>query len=87
MITHVHLVINDDKQIDRIAKADIKISPFFTFIDERTNKGLKEGRIFKGSFATKLTPFAVAYKGNKAVRAFYSESGDCIEELINYLNS
>lgn len=86
MITEVLVVINDDSQKDRIAKAETKESPFFTFIDERSNKGLKEGRRFKGSFAARQTPFAVAYEENKVVKAFYSEAGDCIEQLIKFLN-
>lgn len=86
MITDVYLVYNDDKQIQQIG-GTWKVSPFFHFIDDRTREGKKDSWKIKGGFGAKLTPFAVAYEGEKPLKAFYSETGeDIIESLIKYLN-
>lgn len=88
MITDVYLVYNDDSQLRKIGGTyTLKISPFFHFIDDRTLNGRKEAFKLKGSWGAKLTPFALCTDGEKAIKAFYSETGtDIIKELINYLN-
>lgn len=88
MITDVYLVYNDDSQLRKIGGAyTLKVSPFFHFIDARTLNGRKEAFKLKGSWGAKLTPFALCTDGEKAIKAFYSETGtDIIKELIDYLN-
>lgn len=88
MITDVYLVYNDDSQLRKIGGAyTLKVSPFFHFIDDRTLNGRKEAFKLKGSWGAKLTPFALCTDGEKAIKAFYSETGtDIIKELIDYLN-
>lgn len=88
MITDVYLVYNDDSQLRKIGGTyTLKVSPFFHFIDDRTLNGRKEAFKLKGSWGAKLTPFALCTDGEKAIKAFYSETGtDIIKELINYLN-
>lgn len=87
MITDVYLVYNNNAQIKRIGDTLLKVSPFFHFIDDRTKEGKKESFKLKGSLGARLTPFALCMDGEKAVKAFYSETGeDIIESLINYLN-
>lgn len=86
MITDVYLVYNNDEQINQIGDT-LKVSPFFHFIDDRTREGKKEAFKLKSSWSSKVTPFALCTEGDKAVKAFYSETGEnIIESLITYLN-
>ena len=84
----VYIVYNDDQVIRKLGGTyTLKVSPFFHFIDDRTLEGRKESFKLKGSWGARLTPFALCTEGEKAVKAFYSETGnDIIKELINYLN-
>lgn len=88
MITDVYLVYNDDTQVRQIGGAyTLKVSPFFHFIDDRTLEGKKEAFKLKSSWGSRVTPFALCTDGEKAVKAFYSETGeDVIKSLIDYLN-
>lgn len=87
MITEVYIVYNDDKHIEQIGDADLKVSPFFRFIDDRTPQGRKDSYKLKGSWGARLTPFVLCMNGEQAVKAFYSEAdNDVIKSLINYLN-
>lgn len=88
MITDVYLVYNDTSQINRIGDTyTLKVSPFFTFINETSPKGKKEAFALKGHWGARMTPFAICMDGEKAVKAFYSETGeDVIESLIKFLN-
>lgn len=88
MVTDVYLVYNDDSQLRKIGGTyTLKVSPFFHFIDDRTLEGRKESFKLKGSWGSRLTPFALCTEGEKAVKAFYSETGeDVIKSLIDYLN-
>ena len=82
----IYLVYNDDKDLNKIGDASIKVSPFFHFIDDRTRKGKTEAFKLKSHWAAKLTPFAIIMEGDKAVKAFYSEAdNDVIYSLIKYL--
>lgn len=85
MVTDVYIVYNDEKQIERIG--DTKVSPFFHFIDDRTFRGKKDSFKLKGSWGARQTPFVLCMEGNKAIKAFFSETGeDVIQSLIDYLN-
>lgn len=88
MITDVYLVYNDDNHIRQIGGTYVlKVSPFFHFIDDRTREGKKEAYKLKGSWGSRVTPFALCMEGEKAIKAFYSETGeDIIKSLINFLN-
>ena len=87
MITDVFVVYNNEGQIKRIKEANILDSPFFTFINESSRKGKKEAYALKGHWGARLSPFIICMDGDKAVKAFYSESEEnVIESLINYLN-
>lgn len=83
----IHIVYNEDSQKERIEEA-FKESPFsFTFIDVR-GKSKKDAWAVKNKWAAKLDPFAIVYNEDRAVKAFYSETGeDIINSLINFLKS
>ena len=87
MITDVFVVYNNEDQIKRIKEVDIPNFPFFTFINENSNKGRKEAFALKGHWGARMTPFALCLNKETPVKAFYSETGeDVIKSLINYLN-
>ena len=88
MITDVYLVYNDDSQLRKIGGTyTLKVSPFFYFFVTRSPNGGSGAFKLKGSWGAKLTPFALCTDGEKAIKAFYSETGtDIIKELIDYLN-
>lgn len=86
----ITVVYNDDSQIKKLGGTySLKgISPNFVFIDERTLKGKKKAWSIKSHWAAKETPFAIIMDGEKAVKVFYSETGeDILESLINFINS
>lgn len=85
----ITVVYNDDSQIKKLGGTySLKgVSPNFVFIDERTLKGKKKAWSIKSHWAAKETPFAVIMDGEKAVKVFYSETGEnIINSLITYLN-
>lgn len=87
MITDVYVVYNNDNVLKRLG-GTFKVSPFFHFIDSRTVNGQKEAFKLKGSWGARLDPFAITFDEDKAVKAFYSETGEnVVESLITFLNS
>lgn len=88
MITDVYVVYNDENQIKKIGGTyRLKVSPFFTYINEASAKGKKEAFALKSHWGARMTPFALCMEGENAVKAFYSETGeDVIKSLIDYLN-
>lgn len=89
MITDVYIVYNNDNVIKRVGGTyTVKVSPIFHFIDSRTLNGRKEAFQLKGSWGARMDPFVICMNGEKAIKAFYSETGeDVIESLITFLNS
>ena len=82
----VSVVYSDEKQIEKVREFS-NGSLTFNFIDITTKKGKKEGWALKNYFAAKLDPFAVVYKGDKPIKAFYSEAENTIDSLLSYLQS
>lgn len=75
-----------DSDIKEIKESDFP-SFSFSFIDERTFKGKKQGRKIRGHFAAHKLPFIGIYQDGKAVKGLYSEADkDVINSLIEYLH-
>lgn len=89
MITDVYVVYDDVEQVKKIGGPyTLKASPIFHFLDSQSNKTKKEAWALKSHWAAKKDPFAIAMDGDKAIKAFYSETGeDVIKSLINFINS
>lgn len=89
MITDVYVVYDNIKQVKEVEDAyKAMASPTFHFISSQSNKTKKEAWALKSHWAAKEDPFALAMDGEKAVKAFYSETGeDVIKSLINFINS
>lgn len=82
----ITIVYSDEKQIEKVKELN-NDSLTFNFIDITTRKGKKEGWKVKNHLAARLDPFVVVYKDSKPIKAFYTEAGDAIEELIKYLKN
>lgn len=82
----VSVVYSDEKQIEKVRELS-NDSLTFNFIDISTKKGRKDGWVIKNYWGAKLDPFSIVSKSGKPIKAFYSESGDVSEELLNYLNN
>lgn len=89
MITDVYVVYDNIEQVNRIGGTyTLKESPIFHFLDSKSNKFKKEAWALKSHWAAKQDPFALVMDGDKAIKAFYSETGEgVIQSLINYINS
>ena len=81
----VSVVYSDEKQIEKVREFN-NDSLTFNFIDISTRKGKKEGWKVKNYFAARLDPFAAIYKDGKPIKVFYSEAGDVITDLKQYLD-
>lgn len=90
-MTDIFITYSDKAQLGEIEHlleiGDIfEISPIFHFIDSMSKKGRKESISLKSHWAARLDPFVLIMDGDKAIKAFYSETGNnVIESLINYL--
>lgn len=81
----VYIVYNNDSQRKKLEET-FKESPFsFTFIDAR-GKEKKNAWALKSHWGAKLDPFAIVMDEDKALKAFYSEADNVIDDLIKYLN-
>lgn len=78
----ISVTYNDESQI-----ANLKDIPRIRLIDSRSKKGKKEAWALKSHWGAKLDPFILIIKGDKPIKAFYSEAEDAVESLINYLNN
>lgn len=84
-MTDIFVVCDDKSQIKRIGDA-LGVSPIFHFIDSMSRNGKKEAAALKSHWAARLDPFVLVMNGDKAIKAFYSETGeDVIDSLINYV--
>lgn len=82
---NVTIVYNNNEQLESLKKEEFSASPFFTFIDERTREGKKLAWKLKNFWGTKLSPLVEVAIDNKVEKVFYSENGDPIKQLIDYL--
>lgn len=85
MITDIFITYSDNTQLKRIEDI-LEISSIFHFIDSMSKNGKKEANVLKSHWAARLDPFVLVMDGDKAIKAFYSETGeDVIDSLINYV--
>lgn len=80
----IFVTYNDPSQIEKLDTT--KVSGFH-FIDSGTRKGKKEAWALKSHWGAKLDPFAIIMKGDKPIKAFYSEAENVIDNLVKYLSN
>ena len=78
----ITVVYNDPKQIESIRDMDN-----CQFIDILTKKGKKEGWAVKSHWGAKLDPFILIEDNGKAIKAFYSEAGNAVEDFLKYIQN
>lgn len=84
-MTDIFVIYDNKSQIKRIEDA-LGASSIFHFIDSTSKNGKKEAVALKSHWAARLDPFVLVMDGDKAIKAFYSETGeDVIDSLINYV--
>lgn len=84
-MTDIFITYNDKLQVKRIEDT-LGVSSIFHFIDSMSKNGRKEAIALKSYWAARLDPFILVMDGEKAIKAFYSETGrDVIDDLINYV--
>ena len=90
MMTDIYIVYDNEEHIKEL-KEEYSLRdniPSFHFLDVTSNRTKKEAWSLKNHWAAKLDPFAIVMNGDKAVKAFYSETGeDVIGSLLNYLSN
>lgn len=85
MLTDVYIVYNNEEHKKKVEDS-VKVSPTFHFIDSLSKKSKKNALTLKSYWGARLDPFAIVMDKDKPIKAFYSESEDVINNLINYLN-
>ena len=78
----ITVVYNDPKQIESIKDID-----GCQFIDIVTKKGKKDGWAVKSHWGAKLDPFILIEDNGKAIKAFYSEAGNAVEDFLKYIRN
>ena len=78
----ITVVYNDPKQIESIKDID-----GCQFIDILTKKGKKDGWAVKSHWGAKLDPFILIEDNGKAIKAFYSEAGNAVEDFLKYIQN
>ena len=78
----ITVVYNDPKQIESIKDID-----GCQFIDIVTKKGKKDGWAVKSHWGAKLDPFILIEDNGKAIKAFYSEAGNAVEDFLKYIQN
>lgn len=78
----ITIVYNDPEQIEPIKDID-----GCQFIDILTKKGKKDGWAIKSHWGAKLDPFILIEDNGKAIKAFYSEAGNAVEDFLKYIQN
>lgn len=80
-------VVYDDKRDRELLElVDSKFPIFIHYINFNTTDGRKEAFRVKSHWAAKTNPFVVVEEREEIIKVFYSESGNAIQQLINWLN-
>ena len=74
-----------DRELLNLIYSEVPL--FIDYIDFNTKNGRKEAYAVKSKWSAKLNPFVVLQEGEKIIKVFYSEKGNAIQQLINYLKN
>lgn len=80
----IFVTYNNEEQIKKLEGFELSN---FHFIDTGTKKGSKEGWKLKSHWGAKLDPFILITENETPIKAFYSEAGDVINNLIKHLEN
>lgn len=83
---NVKVVYKDLKDKEFLDKINLEAPIFIEYIDINTIKGKKEGWKLMNYYGTNSFPFVELDESENRFLPFYSERGNAIGQLINYLN-
>ena len=81
------VVYDNIKDKELLDKINLKVPFFVEYIDINTAKGKKEGWKIMNYYGTTLLPFVELELDENKLLPFYSERGNAIGQLINYLSN
>ena len=84
---NVKIVYKDKKDKEFLDKINLETPIFVEFIDINTRKGKSEGWKLMNYYGTNSFPFVELELDKDKLIPFYSERGNAIGQLINYLNN
>lgn len=80
-------VAYDDSNIPKILEKELPDGMFIHLYDENTRTGKKEAWALKSEWGARLSPFVLVTEDGNPKKAFYTEAGDVIVELLKYLKN
>ena len=84
---NVKIVYKDSKDKEFLDKINLETPIFVEYIDIETKKGKKEGWKLMNYYGTSTFPFIELELDEDRLIPFYSERGNAVGQLINYLNN
>ena len=84
---NVKVVFKNEQDRNLLDLSNLEIPFFVDYINLNTAKGKKEGWKLLNYYGTNKTPFVEIQLDEEKVFPFYSENGNAIYQLINYLNN
>jgi len=84
---NVRVVYKDLKDKEFLDKINLETPIFIEYVDINTRKGKKEGWKLMNYYGTTTFPFIELEIDESNKIPFYSERGNAIGQLINYLNN
>ena len=78
----VTITYSDESILSRIPKSEN-----ITLLDVETLKGKKEAFKLKSHWGARLDPFILLEDNGKAIKAFYSEAGNAVEDFLKYIQN
>ena len=81
----VKLIYKDNKDKELFELLEFNVPVFIDYINMNTLNGIKEGKKILGYYGTSKVPFIEILEDNQRI-PFYSENGNPIYQIKNYLN-
>lgn len=82
----VKIVYDNLKDKELVELVQFPTPYFIEYINATTKQGLKESYQIKNPFGARKNPFVVIYDDeDEFVKCFWSESGNAVQQFINYL--
>lgn len=84
----IYVVHNNPDIIENIWNASSQIEPFIHILDIGSKLDRSKAFKFKQEWGARKDPFCLIEEDGKAVKAFYSETGeDAVVQLINFIKT
>lgn len=77
----------EDNSVPQILEKELPDGVYLHLYNECTRTGKKEGWALKSEWGARQSPFALITVDGTPKKAFYSEAGDVIVELLKYLKN